>query len=78
MASQSSIEWTEVTWNPVTGCTKISSGCKYCYAERMAKRLMAMGVEQYRNGFEVTLAPKALDMPRSWKKAQSRICKFYE
>ncbi len=68
MASQSSIEWTEVTWNPVTGCTKISSGCKYCYAERMAKRLMAMGVEQYRNGFDVTLAPQALNVPRSWKK----------
>lgn len=68
MASQSSIEWTEVTWNPVTGCTKVSPGCKYCYAERMAKRLMAMGVEQYRNGFEVTLAPQALNTPRSWKK----------
>ena len=59
MATQSSIEWTEVTWNPVTGCTKISAGCKFCYAEVMAKRLKHMGVEQYSNGFKLKLAPHA-------------------
>ena len=53
MASKSSIEWTEVTWNPVTGCDKVSSGCKYCYAETMAKRLKSMGVEQYKYGFKL-------------------------
>lgn len=68
MAAKSTIEWTEVTWNPVTGCDKVSAGCKNCYAERMAKRLQAMGVEQYSNGFELTLAPQALDLPRKWKK----------
>lgn len=65
--SKSSIEWTEVTWNPVTGCNKVSAGCKYCYAERMAKRLQAMGVEQYRNGFDLTLAPQVLDHPYKWR-----------
>ena len=68
MATQSGIEWTEVTWNPVTGCTKISAGCKNCYAERLAKRLQAMGVEQYKDGFKLRLAPKMLDIPYSWKK----------
>ncbi len=67
MATRSSIEWTEVTWNPVTGCDKISAGCKFCYAERMAMRLQAMGVEQYRNGFELRLAPHVLELPYSWK-----------
>ncbi len=56
-----------MTWNPVTGCTKISQGCKNCYAERMAKRLTAMGSDRYRNGFEVTLHPDLLDVPRSWR-----------
>ncbi len=55
MSSYFSIEWTETTWNPVTGCSKISPGCKHCYAERMALRLQAMGQVRYRNGFEVTL-----------------------
>ncbi len=68
MAQSSSIEWTESTWNPVTGCTKISPGCKNCYAERMANRLQAMGVDQYRNGFKVTVHPKALNVPIEWKK----------
>ena len=67
MATKSSIEWTEVTWNPVTGCDKVSAGCKNCYAERMAKRLKAMGVEQYKNGFQLTLAPHTLNIPRKWK-----------
>lgn len=67
MATKSKIEWTEMTWNPVTGCTKVSTGCKNCYAERMAKRLKAMGVERYRNEFNVTLQPDLLDVPLMWK-----------
>ncbi len=68
VASNSSIEWTEATWNPVTGCAKISPGCKHCYAERMAKRLKAMGQPNYANGFRLTLQEKALELPLSWKK----------
>lgn len=68
MATMSRIEWTEATWNPVTGCTKISPGCKHCYAERMAKRLQAMGVPQYRDGFSLTVQPAALEIPLRWKK----------
>ena len=68
MSTQSSIEWTETTWNPVTGCTKISDGCKHCYAERMATRLQAMGVEKYRNGFDLTLHKSVLEEPLRWKK----------
>lgn len=71
MAQGSGIEWTESTWNPVTGCTKISPGCKYCYAERMAERLQAMGLENYRNGFELTLQPRMLELPVRWKKPQT-------
>jgi len=67
MPTRSNIEWTEMTWNPVTGCTKISQGCKHCYAERMAKRLKAMGSDRYRNGFEVTLHPDLLDVPHGWR-----------
>jgi len=68
MAQNSKIEWTEVTWNPVSGCTKISAGCKNCYAERMAKRLKAMGMPQYRNGFKVSLHPKSLTEPLRFRK----------
>jgi protein gp37 len=68
--SKSKIEWTESTWNPVSGCTKISSGCENCYAERMAKRLQAMGTRGYEKGFEVTLHPHALDKPLKMKKPQ--------
>jgi protein gp37 len=67
MATNSDIEWTDATWNPVTGCTKISPGCKHCYAERLAKRLRAMGQANYRNGFEVTLQPQMLELPLHWK-----------
>ena len=67
MASDSKIEWTEMTWNPVTGCTKVSQGCKHCYAERMAKRLHAMGVQRYQNGFNVTLHEDLVDTPTKWK-----------
>ena len=68
MASLSKIEWTETTWNPVTGCTKISQGCKHCYAERMSKRLQAMGMEKYRRGFEVAIHESTLQDPLKWKK----------
>src|SRR6266478_1519068 len=67
MAGLSLIEWTEATWNPVTGCSKISAGCKYCYAERMALRLRAMGKPQYVNGFQLTLQPQALEIPLGWR-----------
>jgi len=70
MASFSKIEWTEVTWNPVTGCSKISEGCRNCYAERMANRLHAMGNKRYRNGFQVTLHQDLLDAPLRWKKSK--------
>jgi protein gp37 len=62
------IEWTESTWNPLTGCTKISSGCKNCYAEVMSRRLFAMGNEKYRNGFNLTLHPEVLKDPYLWKR----------
>jgi protein gp37 len=63
----SKIEWTEATWNPTSGCTKISSGCKNCYAERMSKRLQAMGVEKYKDGFLLRMHPDVLDEPYSWR-----------
>lgn len=62
------IEWTESTWNPLTGCTKVSAGCKNCYAEVMARRLNAMGQPKYKNGFKLTLHPETLIEPFSWKK----------
>lgn len=68
MATTSTIEWTEMTWNPVTGCRKVTQGCKHCYAERMAKRLKAMGSSRYVNGFEPTLHWDLLDVPARWKK----------
>lgn len=71
MASKSSIEWTESTWNPVTGCTKISPGCKHCYAEQMAKRLKAMGQANYVNGFKLAMHESALELPLTWKKPQT-------
>ncbi|MBZ0214114.1 MAG: phage Gp37/Gp68 family protein [Nitrospirae bacterium] len=67
MPKQSSIEWTHWTWNPVTGCTKVSQGCKNCYAERMAKRLTLMGSPRYVNGFRVTLHHDLIDLPRKWR-----------
>lgn len=67
MATNSHIEWTDATWNPVTGCSKISPGCKHCYAERLALRLQAMGQSNYRNGFEVTLQQHMLELPLRWK-----------
>ncbi len=67
MATNSHIEWTDATWNPVTGCSKISPGCRHCYAERLAVRLQAMGQRNYRNGFELTLQPQMLELPLRWK-----------
>jgi protein gp37 len=71
MALSTSIEWTDSTWNPVTGCTKVSSGCTNCYAERMALRLQAMGNPSYTNGFSVTLHEDLLDLPLKWRKPQT-------
>jgi protein gp37 len=70
MAINSAIEWTEATWNPVTGCTKISSGCKNCYAERMTRRLQAMGQSNYTSGFRVRTHKKVLALPSQWKKSR--------
>ena len=64
----STIEWTDATWNPVTGCTKVSPGCKFCYAELMAARLKAMGQPNYRNGFKLTLQEHMLGRPLTWRK----------
>ena len=71
MGAKSSIEWTEATWNPVTGCSKISAGCKHCYAERMAKRLKAMGQSNYVRGFEVAVHERTLDLPLRWRKPRT-------
>ena len=68
MANASKIEWTDATWNPVTGCDKVSPGCKFCYAETMARRLRAMGQPRYDRGFEVTLHDDLLSVPISWRK----------
>ena len=65
--AQSNIEWTEMTWNPTTGCSKISAGCKFCYAEIMSRRLQAMGIEKYKDGFAVRIHPDALRIPYAWK-----------
>jgi len=67
MAS-SKIEWTETTWNPTTGCNKISTGCLHCYAETMSRRLKAMGIEKYKKGFKIALHPEELKRPFDWKK----------
>ncbi|MCF0061743.1 phage Gp37/Gp68 family protein [Dyadobacter chenwenxiniae] len=68
--AQSSIEWTEMTWNPTTGCTKISTGCKFCYAEIMSKRLQAMGIEKYKDNFEVRTHEDSLSTPYTWKNSK--------
>jgi protein gp37 len=71
MATNSAIEWTESTWNPVTGCTKISPGCVHCYAERMARRLQAMGQANYADGFKLTMHEHAVELPLAWKKPKT-------
>lgn len=65
--AQTSIEWTELTWNPTTGCNKLSAGCKFCYAEVMSNRLHAMGIDKYRNNFKITTHDDALDIPYTWR-----------
>lgn len=67
MAERSAIEWTDATWNPVTGCTKVSAGCDNCYAERLSLRLQKAGTTRYRNGFAVTLHPDAIALPLRWR-----------
>ena len=64
---KSKIEWTDKTWNPITGCTKYSSGCVNCYAEMMTRRLKAMGIKKYENGFSITLHEECLEEPLRWK-----------
>ena len=71
MAVNSSIEWTKSTWNPVTGCTKVSPGCKHCYAERMALRLQAMKQPNYADGFKLAIHRQVLRLPLEWKKPQT-------
>ena len=71
MGAKSAIEWTESTWNPVTGCTKVSPGCRNCYAERMARRLRAMGQPNYAAGFKLAVHEHALDLPLAWKTPQT-------
>ena len=65
--AQSSIEWTQMTWNPTTGCNKISAGCKFCYAEIMSRRLKGMGQEKYKEGFKLKVHPDTLGIPYTWK-----------
>ena len=71
MAAGSSIEWTQATWNPLTGCNKVSPGCKHCYAERLAMRLKLMGQPNYANGFQLTLHEDALNIPLRWKQPRT-------
>jgi protein gp37 len=71
MGQKSEIEWTESTWNPVTGCSKISPGCANCYAERMSRRLQAMGQPNYKRGFELDIHEHTLELPLQWKKPQT-------
>ena len=68
--AKSSIEWTQMTWNPTTGCDKLSAGCKYCYAEEMTRRLKAMGQEKYSAGFEFRMHDSAVNIPYTWRKPQ--------
>lgn len=77
MSTGSTIEWTESTWNPVTGCDKISPGCRHCYAERMTRRLKAMGQPNYINGFRLTTHEAALELPLGWKNLKL-FCEFDE
>ncbi|MCK4786662.1 MAG: DUF5131 family protein [Desulfobacteraceae bacterium] len=66
--SRSTIEWTQSTWNPITGCDKVSLGCQHCYAERLSKRLRAMGNPRYRNGFRLTIHQDIIDLPLRWRR----------
>ena len=70
MADGSAIEWTDATWNPVTGCTKITAGCDNCYAERFAERWRGIAGHPFENGFDLTLRPDRLDQPLRWKRSR--------
>ena len=77
--ANSTIEWTEMTWNPTTGCTKISSGCKFCYAETMTRRLKAMGQAKYKDGFnKIKVHPETLKIPATWKNSKIVLNKLKE
>ena len=67
MGDKTAIQWTDATWNPTTGCSKVSPGCKNCYAERLSARLLRMGNPKYRNGFNFTLHPEAMELPLKWR-----------
>lgn len=71
MVSKTKIEWAEITWNPIIGCSKVSPGCKFCYAERMAHRLRAMGQPKYANGFELTIHEESMELPLKWKQPRT-------
>lgn len=71
MSSQSKIEWTQATWNPLTGCTKVSPGCKFCYAERLSRRLRAMGNPSYANGFQLSLHEDIVRLPLRWRQPRT-------
>src|SRR6478672_9728408 len=68
MADQTAIEWTDATWNPVTGCTRISPGCEHCYAERFAERFRGVEGHPFRQGFDLTLRPERLEHPLGWRR----------
>ena len=76
--AQSAIEWTQATWNPVTGCAKVSPGCKHCYAEALAARLRAMGQPKYRNGFQLTLHPDSFEAATFLEKTADYLCELNE
>lgn len=78
MSTISKIEWTGATWNPVTGCNKVSQGCKFCYAERLSSRLQAMGNKRYTNAFKLTLHEDLVSLPLRWKKPKSHFRKLNE
>ena len=70
MSRQSPIEWTNSTWNPVTGCTKVSAGCDHCYAERLSERFRGVEGHPFESGFDLTLRPKRLEQPMQWRRPQ--------
>ena len=76
--AQTKIEWTDITWNPVTGCTKQSEGCVHCYAETMSRRLKAMGQRKYANGFQLTIHQDALSEPYNWRGEHIVLCVLWQ
>ncbi len=78
MADKSSIEWTDATWNFVTGCKHISPDCDHCYADALSRRLQAMGQLRYRNGFQLTVHESVLDLPRKWREALRKVVDLHD